>query len=474
MISQIMRSLALLGFFTVLLSTIVRIDAAAHRRRSSGQDRDRIGRLPGQPSGVNFSQYAGYVTVDQKAGRSLFYWLIESTNKPNIKPIVLWLNGGPGCSSIGYGASEEVGPFRARPDGKTLSLSPFAWNKEANLLFLDSPAGVGFSYSNTSSDLHDVGDRRSAGDAYLFLVNWLKKFPQYRNRPFYIAGESYAGHYIPELAQVIANHNRGVKNPTINLKGLLLGNPLLDDHYDNKGSFEHWWTHGLISDSTYHQLNKWCQNVSFLFPTGRCSYALIRAYSEFGDVNPYDIYGDVCAELGTASLLRTHLRKPLPFKYRGNDECVTAHTKKYMNRLDVQRALHVESTKVSHPWRTCSDVVRGSWKDSRKTMLPVLRDLIAAGLRIWVYSGDTDAVIPLTSTRYSINAMNLKVLTQWYAWYDQHKVGGWSQIYKGLTLVTVRGAGHEVPLGRPRLASVLFRHFLDNVPLPSVVGEFHG
>lgn len=90
-----------------------------------------------------------------------------------------------------------------------------------------------------------------------------------------------------------------------------LGNPLLDDHYDNKGSFEYWWNHGLISDSTQQQLNKWCQNASFLFPKGSCSDALVRAYTQFGDINPYDVYGDVCADLGTSALLRHHLTKPL-------------------------------------------------------------------------------------------------------------------------------------------------------------------
>ncbi|KAK2989812.1 hypothetical protein RJ640_021981 [Escallonia rubra] len=66
--------------------------------------------------------------------------------------------------------------------------------------------------------------------------------------------------------------------------------------------------------------------------------------------------------------------------------------------------------------------------------------------------GDTDAVLPLTATRYSINALQLKTINHWYAWYDKQQVGGWSQVYEGLNYVTVRGAGHEVPLGRPRLA----------------------
>lgn len=121
--------LLLFTFASLLLSTIAL--ASNHHHRLTDQERDRITRLPGQPPNVNFSQYSGYITVDPSAGRALFYWLIEvhKTVKPNLQPLVLWLNGGPGCSSVAYGASEEIGPFRVRSDGKTLHLNPYAWNK---------------------------------------------------------------------------------------------------------------------------------------------------------------------------------------------------------------------------------------------------------------------------------------------------------------------------------------------------------
>lgn len=95
------------------------------------QERDRITELPGQPKNVGFAQYSGYVTVNQQAGRALFYWLVESpaSRRPASRPLVLWLNGGPGCSSVAYGAAEEIGPFRIRPDGKALYMNPHAWNR---------------------------------------------------------------------------------------------------------------------------------------------------------------------------------------------------------------------------------------------------------------------------------------------------------------------------------------------------------
>ncbi|VFR01706.1 unnamed protein product [Cuscuta campestris] len=143
------------------------------------READKIaGGLPEQPPGVEFDQYSGYVTVDPKAGRSLFYYFAESPHSPSAKPLVLWLAGGPGSSSLGYGSFLQIGPFKVHSDGKTLYKNDYSWNKVANVLFLESPAGVGFSYSNTTSDYNTTDDKRTTADAYSFLVNWLQRFPQ--------------------------------------------------------------------------------------------------------------------------------------------------------------------------------------------------------------------------------------------------------------------------------------------------------
>lgn len=88
------------------------------------------------------------------------------------------------------------------------------------MLFLESPAGVGYSYSNTSSDYATTGDILTAKDSYTFLLNWLKRFPEYKSRDFYITGESYAGHYIPQLAELILRSNKNTNHTVINLKGV--------------------------------------------------------------------------------------------------------------------------------------------------------------------------------------------------------------------------------------------------------------
>ncbi|KAL3581436.1 hypothetical protein D5086_015768 [Populus alba] len=410
----------------------------------------------------------GFAHQQDRIYGALFYWLVEAptSRSPESRPLVLWLNGGPGCSSVAYGAAEEIGPFRIRPDGKTLYFNPYAWNKLANLLFLESPAGVGFSYSNTSSDLYTAGDQRTAEDAYTFLVNWFERFPQYKYRDFYIAGESYAGHYVPQLSQVVYQKNKGIKNPVINFKGFLVGNAVTDDYHDFVGTFEYWWTHGLISDSTYQTLRVTCDFESSTHPSVECIKALMLAELEQGNIDPYSIFTQPC---NNTAALRHNLRGHYPWMSRAYDPCTERYSKVYFNHPEVQKALHANVTGIPYPWKTCSDIVGDYWADSPLSMLPIYKELITAGLRIWVYSGDADAILPLTATRYSINALQLETNTSWYAWYDGHQqVGGWSQVYKGLTYVTVRGAGHEVPLTQPRLALLLFRQFLKNEPMPAL------
>ncbi|CAL4958362.1 unnamed protein product [Urochloa decumbens] len=422
---------------------------------------DRIASLPGQPP-VNFSMYSGYVTVDAAAGRALFYWLIEAGGAPaESAPLVLWLNGGPGCSSVGYGASEELGAFRINPDGSSLSRNPYPWNKVANMLFLDSPAGVGYSYSNTTADLYTA-----AHDSYNFLVNWLERFPQYKHRDFYITGESYAGHYVPQLSQVVYENNKGIEKPILNFKGFMVGNAVIDDYHDYVGTFEYWWTHGLISDETYEKLQLTCEFEVSEHPSKACNNILDVAESEQGSIDAYSIYTPTCKK---TSLHKRRLIKGRPWLPRGYDPCTENYATKYYNLPEVQKALHANVTGIPYPWVACSDPVYDYWKDSPKSMLPIYRELIAAGIRIWAFSGDADSVVPLTATRYSIGALSLPTVSNWYPWYDDGEVGGWCQVYKGLTLVTIRGAGHEVPLHRPRQGLKLFQHFLRDEPMPKPV-----
>ncbi|XP_050272370.1 serine carboxypeptidase II-2 [Quercus robur] len=432
------------------------------------QQLDKVLSLPGQNFNVSFAHYAGYITVNEDSGRALFYWFIEATEDPESKPLVLWLNGGPGCSSIAYGEAEEIGPFHIKKDGKTLYLNPYSWNQVANLIFLDSPVGVGFSYSNTSSDVLNNGDKRTAEDSLAFLLKWLERFPQFKGRDFYITGESYAGHYVPQLSQAIVRYNTALKEKAINLKGYMVGNALTDDYHDHLGVFQFMWAAGLISDKTYGLLNLLCDFQSFIHTSDACDNILDVANEELGNIDPYSIFTPTCfANVSQSNRLlkRMNMVGHIGEKY---DPCTEEHSVVYFNLPLVQKALHVDPAFAPSKWSTCSELINTNWKDSPRTVLDVYHELIHSGLRIWMFSGDTDAIIPVTATRLSIDALKLPTSRPWRAWYDDGQVGGWTQDYAGLTFVSVRGAGHEVPLHKPKLALALIKAFLSGNSMPSL------
>ncbi|GAV72258.1 Peptidase_S10 domain-containing protein [Cephalotus follicularis] len=439
------------------------------------QEADRVIRLPGQPY-VAFKQYAGYVTVNKTHGRALFYWFFEATHEPEKQPVLLWLNGGPGCSSIGYGEAEELGPFLSQKGKPELKLNPYTWNKAANLLFVESPVGVGFSYTNTTSDINALGDKITAKDSYIFLINWFKRFSQFKSHDFYIAGESYAGHYVPQLAEVIYDSNKIVsKNDYINLKGFMIGNALMDDDTDQTGMIDYAWDHAVISDGVYDEAKREC-NFSLKETSDGCNRALNEYFDVYKIIDMYSLYTPKCVESNFSNTrqlpvihgIAPHLLAKFDGWHKkpaGYDPCVSDYTEVYMNRPDVQKALHANVTKIPYPWTHCSDSI-SYWSDAPSSILPILKKLKAGGLRIWVYSGDTDGRIPVTATRLTLRKLGLKTIKAWTPWYNNQQVGGWTIEYDGLMFVTIRGAGHQVPTFAPKQSLQLISSFLSNKKLP--------
>ncbi|KAJ6814831.1 serine carboxypeptidase-like 40 [Iris pallida] len=385
---------------------------------------DRIKDLPGQPEGVDFDQFSGYVTVDPHAGRALFYYFVESPQNSSSKPLVLWLNGGPGCSSLGYGAMEELGPFRVHSDGRTLNRNYYAWNNVANVIFLESPAGVSFSYSNTTSDYDTSGDTRTADDSYVFLLNWLERFPQYKTREFFVTGESYAGHYVPQLAETILRNNEIANQTVINLRGVAIGNGFVDHAGNLIGQIEFSWSHAQISDETHAAIRKEC-NFSSRTLSEQCRTALEIFDDEIGDIDFYNIYSPLCHHDSNSS-------STTGVPNASFDPCSDDYVGVYLNNPAVQKALHSSCELITY----CS--------------------------------GDMDGVCPITATRYFINLLRLPVKNSWRPWYLHNEVGGYVEEYDGLTLATVRGAGHLVPSDQPERALAMISSFLQGkLPPPS-------
>ncbi|CBI27152.3 serine carboxypeptidase-like 35 [Vitis vinifera] len=473
MVSMASSLCNLLIFCLVLQAMAAAAAASVAGAEELQQEKDRVKDLPGQPA-VEFRHYAGYVKLRPQDEKALFYWFFEAQGGVLEKPLVLWLNGGPGCSSIAYGAAQELGPFLVRSNGTQLILNDFSWNKVANILFLEAPVGVGFSYTNKSTDLLKLGDRITAEDSHAFLVQWFKRFPSFKSHDFYITGESYAGHYVPQLAELIYERNRkSTKDSYINLKGFMIGNAVINDETDDMGLIEFAWSHAIISDQLYHGIIKECDFIRDN-PTNLCSNHIKGLLEAYSDIDMYSIYTPVCLS-SSKETYRKFVTAPRLFTQHdlwhqlpsGYDPCTEDYAEKYFNREDVQKALHANVTKLPYPYTPCSNVIR-KWNDSAETMLPTIQKLLKAGLRIWVYCGDTDGRVPVTSTRYSINKMGLRIQKGWRAWFHRKQVAGWVVTYEGgLTLATVRGAGHQVPILAPAQSLALFSHFLSAANLPS-------
>ncbi|KAI4963233.1 hypothetical protein ZWY2020_016939 [Hordeum vulgare] len=391
-------------------AVLLLIYSLCHLGSCNGGAGGRITRLPGQPE-VDFGQYSGYIEVDGKGSRALFYYFVEAELDPATKPLMLWLNGGPGCSSLGVGAFSENGPFR--PSGQALVRNEYSWNKEANVIYLETPAGVGFSYSADAAYYQGVNDNMTAMDNMVFIQRWLEKFPQYKGRELYISGESYAGHYIPQLAEVMVEFNK--KDNIFNLKGLALGNPVLNFTTDFNSRAEYFWSHGLIQTRHTGFSSYYGGSLSPL--SCEVMNQVTRETSRF--VDKYDVTLDVCLSsvLSQSMILSPHKRVGHRIGVCVEDEAVN-----YLNRKDVRK----------------------------HSTINIVGSLVKSGIRVLVYSGDQDSVIPLTGSRTLVQNLahdiGLKTSIPYRVWFEGKQVGGWTQVSGDkLSFATIRGASHEAP-----------------------------
>lgn len=246
-----------------------------------------------------------------------------------------------------------------------------------------------------------------------------------------------------------------------------IGNAVINDWTDSKGMYDFFWTHALISDATADAIGRYCNFSAAAADSDKCDEATSEAGEALEDIDIYNIYAPNCQSADLVS-------PPITPSMDNFDPCSDYYVNAYLNDPDVQKALHANVTRLDHPWSACSDVLR-RWTDSATTVLPILTELLNNDVRVWVYSGDTDGRVPVTSSRYSVNQLQLPVAAKWRAWFSSTQgageVGGYVVQYKGkekgsLSLVTVRGAGHEVPSYQPKRALVLVQGFLAGKTLP--------
>ncbi|PIK33664.1 putative lysosomal protective protein [Apostichopus japonicus] len=450
---------------------------------------DEILSLPGLKVPPKFKQYSGYLNGSADGDKQLHYWFVESQNNPATDPLVLWLNGGPGCSSLD-GLLEENGPFQVTSDGSGLTPNPYSWNKVANVLYLESPAGVGFSYA-TSQNL-TTNDDITAAENYMALGSFFQKYPQFQANEFFITGESYAGIYIPTLAVLILNGTE-----MINLQGLAIGN----GYYSKKNQhecrlfFAYLWIDGHL---IWNNLQRECctpTKCHFFHPSPGCQPYVNEALHFINDIglNTYSIYMDCAGGIpaesaslkrymfdmasltGTKTLNRPRI--PHPWKMSSDSSGIPVHSlfsssngldcidstaiTKYLAREDVRTALHIPTS--VQVWTVCSDNVHGNYSITYNDMFPQFEALLGK-YPILVYNGDADIVCPLNSAAEFVAGLNLNSTGDRRPWYNDDQVAGFVEERGPLTLMTVKGSGHMVPQWRPAQAFQMISNFLKGKP----------
>uniref|UniRef100_A0A8R7VFH0 Carboxypeptidase n=1 Tax=Triticum urartu TaxID=4572 RepID=A0A8R7VFH0_TRIUA len=394
--------------------------------------------LPGFDGALPSKHYAGYISVE-----------VLSERARAADPVVLWLNGGPGCSSFD-GFVYENGPFNfergSTPGGlPKLHLNPYSWSKVSSMMYLDSPAGVGMSYSLNKSD-YTTGDLKTAADGHTFLLKWFELYPEFQSNPFYISGESYAGIYIPTLADEVVKGAQKALKPRINLKGYLIGNGVTDLDYDLNSFVPFAHGMGLISTDLFEDVSAACHGTFWGKVNDVCQEKIDRVRWELKDLNKYNIlapcyhHPEVQETAFVNSSLPSSFRKlgeterPFPVRKRmaglswplglpvssghvtlwpelggrslpcTSDELATI----WLDDEDVRAAIHAKPKSLIGSWEL--NTARIDYTHDTGSMVEYHKKFTAMGYRVLIYSGDHDLCIPFTGTEAWVRSLGYRVV----------------------------------------------------------------
>ena len=422
-----------------------------------------VTKLPGYNKTLPSKIYSGYIQLNEH--KNIFFVLIESENNPEKDPIMFWTNGGPGCSGL-IGLFEEMGPFKPNKNGN-LDYNPNTWTKFANIVFVEQPIGVGFSYSNLKKD-YLSSDKKSSEDNLTFTIKFIEKFPKYKNNNMYLISESYGGHYIPQWADKIIKYNQNNKNK-LNLKGFALGNPYVDYRAGNESQIETFWGHQRISKGIWEKYKESGCRKKNKPPDLRykCNSLSYKISNKVGKINPYAMSYPLCISNQEINLLELYKKK-----YKIYDDyynpCINKYTIAYLNRKDVQKILHVKPGLPK--WKYCSDRSKYSLKDGYKSQVPLvnrfLNDKNLKEFDIMIMSGTNDSICSTIGTQEWIAELNIKTKKDWEQYFVNKEPAGYVSTYnaegkKRFIFSTVNDAGHEIATFKPEVASHLMKNFLN-------------
>lgn len=431
--------------------------------------------LPGAPPGPLLKMHAGHVEVDAEHHGNLFFWHYQNRHIANRQRTVIWLNGGPGCSSMD-GAMMEIGPYRVTKD-QNLVYNNGSWDEFANLLFVDNPVGTGFSYVDTNAYLHELTEM--ADQFVIFLEKWFTLFPEYMYDDIYIAGESYAGQHIPYITQAIMERNKKAQNPW-KLQGLLIGNGWISpvDQYLSYLPFAY--KNGLIRDGT--EKAKRLEAAQAL-----CIKSLDAGSSIHVDVQDCE---DI---LSTLLSVTTDTSKPeneqcinmYDVRLRDDDSCGMnwppdlKQLTPYLRRDDVKSALHIDTAKRTG-WQECSGSVSMNFKArNSKPSIEILPNILRE-IPILLFSGEKDLICNHIGTEELINNMKWNggkgfelgqgEIAPRRDWTFEGEPAGIYQEARNLTYVMFYNSSHMVPFDYPRRTRDMLDRFM-GVDLSSIGGK---
>uniref|UniRef100_A0AAR2K7F8 Carboxypeptidase n=1 Tax=Pygocentrus nattereri TaxID=42514 RepID=A0AAR2K7F8_PYGNA len=436
----------------------------------SAPDADEIKFLPGLPKQPSFKQYSGYFTV--AGNKHLHYCWFSSA-------------GGHGCPFYRFIRG------KIQDDGSSLEYNPYSWNMIANMLYLESPAGVGFSYSDDKK--YTTNDTEVSMNNYLALKEFFKAFPEYSKNEFYLTGESYGGIYIPTLAE------RVMEDSSINLQGIAVGNGLSSYELNDNSLVYFAYYHGLLGESLWATLQQYCckdGNCNFYDnPDTNCSSSLSEVQNIVynSGLNIYNLYAPCAGGVGTSvengqlvirdlgnnfinhkwttswnQVMYFDLQDKTLTRLKMDPPCTNSTPSSlYLNNPYVKSALHISPDALD--WAICSMEVNLNYnriyKDMKKQYLKLLG---ALKYRVLVYNGDVDMACNFLGDEWFVDSLQQKVEVKRRSWLyfngQNQQVGGFVKEFTNLAFLTIKGSGHMVPTDKPIAAYAMFSRFLTKQP----------
>lgn len=431
--------------------------------------------LPGYSGLLPFKLETGYVGLGEGEDLQMFYYFLESERKPNDDPLMIWITGGPGCSSP-RAFFYYTGPLKfdyANSNGKIpqLELNPYSWTKVANLIYVDPPSS-GFTYTK-SKEAYRNSDTLMAASIYEFLMKWLEIHPKFLNNPLYISGVSYSGLSVPVMVQNIINGNEAGNDPKLNIKGYMIGNPLTDRNIDFNARIPHAHQFALLSDELFESANANCNGeyIQVNPENGSCQKALAEVYKCLEYLYDQNLLEPICVpNMKTKRILQqwenTSKRdpaSPLPLSQLPPRSWCREDNYQYAiawaTNKSVQKALHIREGTIDEYIMCNTDHYDIGRKDTDTYSYDIAssivyhRNLTKKNCRALIYSGDHDLVFPYTGTRKWIRALGLRVDRTWKPWFVKSQVAGYTETFShedySMTFATVKGAGHTAPAFKP-------------------------